>query len=31
MEPFIAISIEPGEEFSWTSTYEYYTLPAAGK
>jgi hypothetical protein len=27
MEPFIAISIEPGQEFSWTSTYEYFTLP----
>ena len=25
MEPFIAISIEPGQEFTWTSTYEYYT------
>ena len=26
MEPFIAISIESGREFTWTSTYEYYTL-----
>jgi hypothetical protein len=31
VEPYIAISIEPGEEFTWTSTYDYYTLPAAGK
>jgi hypothetical protein len=31
MEPFITISIEPGQEFTWTSTYEYYTLPRAGK
>ena len=31
MEPFIAIAIEPGGEFSWTSTYSYYTLPAATK
>jgi hypothetical protein len=31
MEPFVAISIEPGHEFSWTTTYEYYTLPAAVK
>jgi hypothetical protein len=27
MEPFIAIAIEPGQEFSWTTTYEYFTLP----
>ncbi len=24
MEPFIAISIEPGQEFNWTTKYEYY-------
>lgn len=29
VEPFIALSIEPGKEFTWTSTYEYFTLPAA--
>ncbi|MGE5645230.1 MAG: hypothetical protein ACM336_05500 [Acidobacteriota bacterium] len=27
MEPFIAIEIDPGHEFTWTSTYNYYTLP----
>jgi hypothetical protein len=26
VEPFILISIEPGNEFTWTSTYNYYTL-----
>ncbi len=26
VEPFIAISIEPGQEFSWTTKYEYYLL-----
>jgi len=31
MEPFVAISIEPGQEFTWKSTYEYYTLPETGK
>jgi hypothetical protein len=27
MEPFVAISIEPGSEFSWKTTYEYFLLP----
>ena len=27
VEPFVAISIEPEGEFTWTSTYEYYNLP----
>jgi hypothetical protein len=31
MEPFIAIEVQPGREFTWTSTYDYYTLPAGGK
>ncbi len=31
MEPFVAIAIEPGAEFQWTSTYSYYTLPAGAK
>ncbi len=31
MEPYVAISIAPGQEFTWTSTYEYYALPVAGK
>jgi hypothetical protein len=29
MEPFIAVEIEPGKEFTWTTTYDYYTLPRA--
>ncbi len=29
MEPYTALSIEPGQEFAWTSTYDYETLPAA--
>ena len=27
VEPFIAMTIEPGKEFSWKTTYEYYTVP----
>ena len=29
VEPFIAISVAPGKEFSWSTTYRYYnyTLP----
>ena len=27
MEPYVAIDIEPGKEFSWTTQYEYYLLP----
>lgn len=27
MEPFIAMDIPPGGEFSWDVTYEYFTLP----
>jgi len=27
MEPYTGITIEPGKEFSWTTTYRYYTLP----
>ena len=27
MEPYIAISIEPGQEVSWKTTYQYFTLP----
>ena len=26
MEPFVSLAIEPGSEFTWTSTYTYYTL-----
>ena len=31
MEPFVSMSIEPGNEFTWKSTYNYYTLPADTK
>lgn len=27
IEPFIALSIKPGEEFTWTYTFDYYELP----
>ena len=26
MEPFVAISIEPGQQFDWKNTYLYYTV-----
>jgi hypothetical protein len=28
VEPFIDMTIEPGNEFTWKISYEYYTLPA---
>lgn len=28
LEPFIAMTIEPGQDFSWTYRYQYYALPA---
>ena len=28
VEPYIAMKIEPGSEFTWTLTYDYYTFPA---
>jgi len=28
MEPFIAMTIDPGKEFTWKMSYEYYTLPS---
>ena len=31
MEPFVAVSVEPGQTFTWKSSYEYYTLPAGGR
>ena len=31
MEPFVYVEIEPGNEFTWKSTYNYYTLPAGTK
>jgi hypothetical protein len=27
IEPYMAVDIEPGEEFTWTNRFEYYTLP----
>lgn len=30
-EPFIAMSINPGEEFTWKISYQYYTLPTKSK
>lgn len=27
VEPFIQISVEPGAEFTWQTSYEYYKLP----
>jgi hypothetical protein len=26
VEPFIEIAAEPGKEFHWTYTYDYYSL-----
>ena len=31
VEPFVAIAIEPGNEFTWKSTYNYYTLAEGTK
>jgi hypothetical protein len=31
VEPFIAMTIEPGSEFDWDVTYEYYTLAPNSK
>jgi len=28
MEPFIAMTIDPGQEFTWKTHYEYYTVPS---
>ena len=30
LEPFVAMTIEPGREFTWKYTYTYYLLEAAG-
>ena len=27
LEPFVAMNVEPGNEFTWEYTYRYYTLP----
>ena len=31
MEPFITMTIDPGSEFTWKTSYEYYTLSANSK
>jgi hypothetical protein len=31
VEPFIAMKINPGEEFKWKDSYQYYTLPSNPK
>ena len=31
VEPFIEMSIEPGAEFTWRISYEYYTISKGGK
>jgi len=31
VEPFINMSIEPGAEFTWRISYEYYMIPKGGK
>jgi hypothetical protein len=31
MEPFIAMTVDPGSEFTWKTSYEYYTLSADTK
>ena len=27
VEPFVAVSVAPGKEFRWTSSYQYYSIP----
>ena len=29
VEPYISMSIDPGSEYTWNLTYEYFTLPAS--
>jgi hypothetical protein len=31
VEPFVSMTIEPGGQFSWTITYEYYTFAPGAK
>ncbi|HEX4232310.1 MAG TPA: hypothetical protein VHZ07_26825 [Bryobacteraceae bacterium] len=31
MEPFVPIDVEPGNEFSWKTVYDYYTVPQSEK
>jgi hypothetical protein len=27
VEPYVSMSIDPGNDFTWNLTYDYYTLP----
>jgi hypothetical protein len=29
VEPYVSIDVQPGAEFTWSNTFDYYTLPAA--
>jgi len=29
VEPYVAINVQPGGEFTWTDTIDYYTMPTA--
>jgi len=29
VEPYISINVQPGNEFTWTDTIDYYTMPAS--
>jgi hypothetical protein len=29
VEPYISMSIDPGKDFTWNLTYDYYTIPRA--
>ncbi len=31
IEPYIAVDVQPGSEFTWKNMFEYYTLPAGAK
>lgn len=31
LEPFIDLQVEPGAEFTWRITYDFYTIPSEGK
>lgn len=31
VEPYIAMAVEPGSEFTWKLSYSFYTLPAKGQ
>lgn len=28
VEPYVAINVQPGAEFTWANTYDYYAMPA---